>query len=204
MGLKSYQDVREDTAITVDTAGASDISEKLLAWHHGRVRQFPWRDTRDPFAILLAEVMLQRTQAPQAARIFAEFISKYSSPIAVIHTEPEVVETLLSGLGLRHRARRVIELCKALIDRHGGMVPDDPWHWLPYLELVRIQWLPCAVLRSAMMFLLSIEMSYVCSLGWWAILHSLLVHTRIADSGMRQLRLSQMAVRETTTLPCLT
>ncbi len=69
--------------------------------------------------------MLQRTQAPQAARIFADFLSRYPTAASVAEADPIVIEDILAGLGLRHRARRVIALCRALVERHGGRVPDD-------------------------------------------------------------------------------
>jgi A/G-specific adenine glycosylase len=102
-----------------------EFRRRLLAWHPTRSRVFPWRDTRDPFAVLVAEVMLQRTQAPQAARIFREFTCGFPTPSSVLAASG-AVETLLAGLGLRHRARRMLELCRALVDRHSGGVPDDP------------------------------------------------------------------------------
>jgi len=99
---------------------------RLLAWGRVNFRSFPWRTTFDPFAVLIAEVMLQRTQAPQAERIFQEFVGRYPNALAVVNANSPAVEAKLAGLGLRHRGRRIIELCGALVAQYGGNVPEDP------------------------------------------------------------------------------
>ena len=108
-----------------DPIAGSIFVEKILEWGTTNTRQFPWRVTRDPFTVLIAEVMLQRTQAPQAARILIEFVNRYSDAEAVIREDPGTIESLLMGLGLRHRARRILDLCHALVDRHDGQVPSN-------------------------------------------------------------------------------
>ncbi len=102
-----------------------EFTRRLLAWHAERARSFPWRNLPDPFAVLLAEVMLQRTQASQAARIFEDFIALYPTAEEVVDAGEGEIEQRLAGLGLRHRARRVFLLCRALVDLHGGRVPED-------------------------------------------------------------------------------
>ncbi len=97
----------------------------LITWYDANGRSFPWRDTTDPFAVLLAEVMLQRTQAPQAKRIFAAFLDRHPTPQAVLAGDPGLLEEELSGLGLRHRAKRVLQLCRELVERYGGRVPEE-------------------------------------------------------------------------------
>lgn len=104
----------------------AEFPGRLLAWHENRSRAFPWRQLNDPFLVLLAEIMLQRTQATQAARVFDEFVADFPSAASVVQAGKEEVEKRLSGLGLRHRARRVFVLCEALVDSHAGQVPKEP------------------------------------------------------------------------------
>jgi A/G-specific adenine glycosylase len=103
----------------------SEFVRAILDWHLGQERSFPWRYIDNPFGILMAELMLQRTQAPQAARIYSTFLTCFPDAHAVVAADTAAVEYLLSGLGLRHRARRIISLCQALVERHGGVVPDE-------------------------------------------------------------------------------
>jgi A/G-specific adenine glycosylase len=107
------------------TPEPTEFVRLLLDWHKGRERSFPWRQAGSPFAVLLAEVMLQRTQAPQAARIYSEFLARFPDPEAVVGADPDEVTKSLAGLGLQHRGQRVVHLCRALVERHGGRVPDD-------------------------------------------------------------------------------
>lgn len=95
-----------------------------MMWDHCGKRSFPWRLTNDPFAVLLAEFMLQRTQAPQAARVFQAFLAAYPNPAAVVSADAGVVVSSLEALGLRHRAVRLQGLCRAIVERHAGRVPE--------------------------------------------------------------------------------
>ena len=56
------------------------IVKFLLEWHKENRRTFPWRETRDPYRVLVAEFFLQRTPANRIASIFPKFIKEYSSP----------------------------------------------------------------------------------------------------------------------------
>lgn len=97
----------------------------LLKWHKNNKRQFPWRCDRSPYKVLIAELMLQRTQAKQVAQIFKNFIDTYPTIGEAAAADPQKVSGILEPLGLRHRIPRIIDILRKIVIEYGGRVPDD-------------------------------------------------------------------------------
>ncbi|MEM2677555.1 MAG: hypothetical protein QXU62_02835 [Thermofilaceae archaeon] len=100
------------------------IVERLMDWHSKNARKFPWRETRDPFKILIAEILLQRTRAEQVEPIYRKFVEKYPSPSALRGAPLDEVEALIRPLGLAKRGKMLKELAEQLVVRYGGRVPS--------------------------------------------------------------------------------
>jgi A/G-specific adenine glycosylase len=76
----------------------------LLRWY-GRVRRpLPWRGTRDPYALLVSEVMLQQTQAARVVPYYEAFLARFPDPAALAAAAPRDVLEAWSGLGYNRRA----------------------------------------------------------------------------------------------------
>lgn len=101
-----------------------EIVVRLLDWFAKKGNIYPWRQTRDPYRVLIAEIMLQRTKANQVAKLYSQFIRKYPTPSALASADLKEIETLLSPLGLRWRARKVWELGRVIAEKFGGNVPS--------------------------------------------------------------------------------
>ncbi len=99
------------------------LRRRVLAWFRTNGRDFPWRETDDPYRVLIAELLLQRTRADLVERLYDRFLAAYPSPHALAKAEPAETEALLGPLGFLHRSRRLPALGRALVDRHGGDVP---------------------------------------------------------------------------------
>ncbi|MBK5287557.1 MAG: A/G-specific adenine glycosylase [Acidimicrobiia bacterium] len=82
----------------------------LERWYvdHGR-HELPWRETRDPWPILVSEVMLQQTQVARVLAVWPEFIGRFPSPPAMAGAGAGVVITAWGRLGYPRRARRLWE-----------------------------------------------------------------------------------------------
>jgi A/G-specific adenine glycosylase len=95
----------------------------LERWYaaHGR-HDLPWRETLDPWAILVSEVMLHQTQVPRVAAVFDDFLARFPSPGAMAAASGGDVITAWGRLGYPRRARRLWEAA-GLITRDGW--PDD-------------------------------------------------------------------------------
>jgi len=80
------------------------IRDALLAWYASGHRDFPWRRTSDPYAVLVSEVMLQQTQASRVAERFPTFISRFPTAGALASATEAEVLSAWSGLGYNRRA----------------------------------------------------------------------------------------------------
>lgn len=97
----------------------------LLRWHKHNRRLFPWRSERDPYKVLIAELMLQRTQAKQVARVFKNFIDAFPTLDDAVTADPQKVSFILKPLGLKHRIPRIIHVLKKIAVEYHGKIPDD-------------------------------------------------------------------------------
>jgi len=97
----------------------------VLAWGVPRLRDLPWRQTRDPWSILVAEVMLQQTQARRVIPKWETFLARH--PTAAVCASASLGDVLCDwhGLGYPRRARNLHDAAVVMVERHGGRVPDD-------------------------------------------------------------------------------
>ncbi len=100
--------------------------DAILRWFDGAARRLPWRETRDPWAIWVSEVMLQQTRVETVIPYFERFLRRFPTPEALAAaSEPEVL-ALWSGLGYYRRARFLHAGARRVAEAHGGEVPRDP------------------------------------------------------------------------------
>ncbi len=101
-------------------------SQALLAWYaqHGRVH-LPWRTTRDPYRIVVSEFMLQQTQVERVIPFYEAFVARFPSFEALAGAGAGDVVRAWRGLGYNSRAVRLHALARAVVERHGGELPDD-------------------------------------------------------------------------------
>ncbi len=97
----------------------------LRAWGIEHLRSFPWRMTNNPFHMLLAELMLRRTQARQVVPVYTRFATQYPDAQALLKAPSEEVASLLFPLGLAWRVPAFQQVARVLVDRYNGMVPQD-------------------------------------------------------------------------------
>lgn len=103
---------------------ASTVRELLLLWFASEGRRFPWRESRDPFTVLVAEVLLKKTGARVVAKFLPGFLTLFPSASILASTSLERLEEVLGPIGLsRQRAEQLKSLGSALVERHGGLVP---------------------------------------------------------------------------------
>lgn len=100
--------------------------DALLAWYAPRRRAYPWRVARDPYRVLVAEVMLQQTQAARVVPAYRAFLRRFPSVRALAAAPRAEVLRAWSGLGHNRRAVLLHEAARTIVREHGGRVPRDP------------------------------------------------------------------------------
>lgn len=98
--------------------------EALLTWYERVRRPLPWRSTRDPYALLVSEVMLQQTQVETVREYFARWMKRFPSVRALAEAEEADVLHAWQGLGYYSRARNLWRGAQAVVKDHGGAVPS--------------------------------------------------------------------------------
>jgi A/G-specific adenine glycosylase len=102
------------------------VRARVLRWYRRHRRDLPWRRTRDPYAIWVAETMLQQTRSETVQRYFARFLGRFPTVAALARARESAVLTLWSGLGYYSRARHLHRAARRIVAAHAGSVPADP------------------------------------------------------------------------------
>lgn len=89
-------------------------------------RQFPWRNTADPYAILVSEIMLQQTQTSRVVEKYTQFLETFPTVHALAAASAKAVLSIWSGLGYNRRALFLKRAAEGIVLKHGGTVPNDP------------------------------------------------------------------------------
>ncbi len=101
------------------------VRRKILRWYSLNRRPFPWRDTRDPYRILLSEIMLQQTQADRVAGYFTRFLKKFPCIATLARASKADVLRAWKGMGYNNRAVRLHGAVKEVMASYNGSVPRD-------------------------------------------------------------------------------
>jgi A/G-specific adenine glycosylase len=102
------------------------FTRKLLAWYKRNGRDLPWRDTRNPYAILVSEIMLQQTQVSRVLEYYPRFMDRFPTIDALARARPKAVMEQWEGLGYYARARNLHKLALEVTRRHDGTLPEKP------------------------------------------------------------------------------
>ena len=99
--------------------------KRILAWYRRHGRDLPWRRTRDPYEILVSEVMLQQTQVDRVLPKYHEWLDRYPTFAALAAApEAEAVRTWYP-LGYNIRPRRLHAIARETMANYGGSLPGD-------------------------------------------------------------------------------
>jgi len=98
---------------------------RLLAWFRRHGRDLPWRRTRDPYAIVVSEFMLQQTQVSRVLEFYPRFLRRYPTLHHLARARPAAVREAWNGLGYYRRAENLRRLAQAVVKEHRGRIPED-------------------------------------------------------------------------------
>ena len=104
---------------------SADIAQALVDWFLAHGRDYPWRRTTDPWAILVSEVMLQQTTIPTVLGRYEAWMAQFPTPAHLAAaTEQEALRSW-EGLGYYRRVRALQAAARAIVTQHGGSFPDS-------------------------------------------------------------------------------
>jgi A/G-specific adenine glycosylase len=110
---------------------------RLLAWYRANGRSLPWRETDDPYHILVSEVMLQQTQVDRVLPKYREWLEKYPSLTALAAAPDGEVSETWRPLGYNIRPKRLQWIARESVERFGGALPSDEATLLSFKGLGR-------------------------------------------------------------------
>ncbi len=97
----------------------------LLEWSNTNYAHYPWRKTSEPYKVLVAELMLQRTKAEQVVPVYNKFIKKFPNLKTLASAETEEILHVIKPLGLVYRVDRFKSIAIDILSKYAGVVPDD-------------------------------------------------------------------------------
>ena len=98
---------------------------RLLTWYQRHGRDLPWRNTSDPYHILVSEIMLQQTQVDRVLPKYAEWLEKYPSLRALAAAPDREVTDAWYPLGYNIRPKRLQSIARESVAQYGGQLPSD-------------------------------------------------------------------------------
>ncbi|MFW5859105.1 MAG: A/G-specific adenine glycosylase [Planctomycetota bacterium] len=101
-------------------------ARELIAWYRAHARALPWRQTRDPYAILVSEVMLQQTQVDRVLPYYRRWLQAYPDAAHLACGQLPRIHRLWKGLGYPSRAERLRATCREIVQQRDGVWPTIP------------------------------------------------------------------------------
>ena len=120
-----------------ESAARRRFRSTLLAWYRVHGRSLPWRDTTDPYHILVSEVMLQQTQVDRVLPKYHEWLLKFPTLEALAAADEGFVSSTWRPLGYNIRPKRLQAIAREAVTRFDGALPSDEQTLLAFKGLGR-------------------------------------------------------------------
>ncbi len=105
---------------------ADEYRAALAAWYEVNGRHdLPWRQARDPYAVLVSELMLQQTQVDRVIPYYLAWLARWPDVASLAAAEPADVIRAWAGLGYNRRALYLHRMAETVVRDHEGKLPDD-------------------------------------------------------------------------------
>ena len=102
-----------------------DDMEQVKKWFEINKREFPWREKKDPYRVLISEIMLQQTRASVVVPYFVRWLERFPTIWELSQASEAEVIKLWEGLGYYSRARNLLKLAKRVVLEYKGQIPDS-------------------------------------------------------------------------------
>jgi A/G-specific adenine glycosylase len=135
MSLEDFSDAEQSFISTLEFAKQNDkltsdavqaFHKVIYAYYHNHGRKLPWRETNNPYLILVSEVMLQQTQVERVIEKYEEFIAAFPDFYALAHAPLQDIFAVWHGLGYNRRALALKKCAEIVVTQFEGMLPSRP------------------------------------------------------------------------------
>lgn len=103
-----------------------DFQKTILDHYKKHGRSLPWRETIDPYKIIVSEIMLQQTQVPRVIEKYKQFISAFPDFDSLAKAPLQKVLAIWQGLGYNRRAVSLKRTAEIVVEKYNGRLPDNP------------------------------------------------------------------------------
>lgn len=103
----------------------AQFRRRTVAWFRKHGRELPWRETRDPYRVLVSEFMLQQTQVSRVEGFYHRFLEEYPAIEQLAQATPGQVRESWEGLGYYRRAANLHRLAQTVVADHAGAIPNQ-------------------------------------------------------------------------------
>ncbi len=109
-----------------DAENMMAVRKRVIRWFETNGRRFPWRETKHPYQVLIAEILLRRTTATAVMRIYESFLKRFDSPKRLARARNTTIARALSSLGLQSvRTHQLKRMASTIVKNHSGKVPSS-------------------------------------------------------------------------------
>ena len=125
MDRKTSTQLRTKNNRKLTSAEGRAFREKVYGHYHVHRRDLPWRKTRNPYRVLVSEIMLQQTQVERVIEKYKEFLAAFPDFVALAKAPLPQLLSLWSGMGYNRRALALKALAQKVVEDHKGRLPSD-------------------------------------------------------------------------------
>ena len=101
----------------------NNFANSILKWYDGHKKKFGWRETKDPYKILISEILLHKTDHKKVEKVYPNFIDKFSTIYQLYQAEPEEIDNLIKEIGLFYRGQRLKKIAEQIVNQFKGNIP---------------------------------------------------------------------------------
>jgi A/G-specific adenine glycosylase len=115
-----------EAGVDEDSGWVGELRARLADWYAREARELPWRGSRDPYRILVSEMMLVQTTVVAVIPYFERFLNRFPDVVTLAAANEADVVKAWEGLGYYRRARQLYQAARTIVSKHAGVIPNDP------------------------------------------------------------------------------
>lgn len=103
----------------------NNFVDSILKWYDGHKKKFGWRETKNPYKILISEILLHKTDSKKVEKVYPNFIEKFPTVYYLYQAESEEIDNLIKDIGLFYRGQRLKKIAEQIVNQFKGNIPDN-------------------------------------------------------------------------------